>query len=259
VDFETNILVKEDAPDLLRAELSSRTWKPQVIAISGVTDAYQPAERRFNLTRRCLEVLVEFRNPVLIVTKSQLVTRDIDLLKQLVEFNAAGVCISVTTLDPNVARVMEPRASIPSSRLAAIRELSAAGIPVGVLVAPVIPALNDHEIPRILTEAAAAGARFASYVMLRLPHGVKELFEEWLERHFPDRRKKVLSRIRDVRGGKLNDSEFRTRMRGEGVFADQVRALFRIASRKAGLGNEPLRLSAAAFRRPAGPQLTLFD
>ncbi|HEU4388011.1 MAG TPA: PA0069 family radical SAM protein [Blastocatellia bacterium] len=258
VDFETRILVKEDGPQLLRQELSSRKWKPQIIAISGVTDAYQPAERRFGLTRACLEVLLEFRNPVMIVTKNHLVTRDADLLSTMAAFDAAAVLVSITTLDAALAGVMEPRASAPARRLAAIEELARAGVPVGVMVAPVIPALNDHEITPIIRAAAAAGAQYAGYVMMRLPHAVKDLFESWLERNFPDRRKKVLSRVRDVRGGKLNDPRFRSRMKGEGVFAEQVRAMFHIACKKAGiLGRAPV-LSAASFRRPEGPQLTLF-
>jgi DNA repair photolyase len=259
IDFETRILVKEDGPKLLRQELESRNWTPQVIAISGVTDAYQPAERRFKLTRACLQVLLEFRNPVMIVTKNHLVTRDADILRELAAFDAATVFVSITTLDPNLAGAMEPRASTPALRLAAIDELKRAGVPVGVMAAPVIPGLNDHEIAGIIKEAAAAGAQYAGYVMMRLPHGVKELFEDWLERNYPARFKKVLNRVRDVRGGNLNDPRFRSRMKGEGVFAEQVRAMFHIASKKAGIAGRFPTLSTASFRRPAGPQLILFD
>jgi DNA repair photolyase len=259
LDFETKILVKEDAPELLRRELSSPGWRPQTIAISGVTDPYQPIERRFELTRRCLEVLLEFRNPAVIITKNHLVTRDIELLARLAEHNAIGVCLSVTTLDPDLARVMEPRTSTPAKRLQAIRALAEAGVPVGVMVGPVIPALTDHEIPSIISEAVRAGAGFAGYNMVRLPYAVKHLFEEWLENHFPARKKKVLNRIRDVRGGKLNDPRFKSRMRGEGIFAEQVKALFQIAVRRAGIEGGAPRPSTAAFRKPGARQLSLFD
>ncbi|HEY8483936.1 MAG TPA: PA0069 family radical SAM protein [Longimicrobiales bacterium] len=260
LDFETRILVKEDAPELLRRELASPRWEPRVIAISGVTDPYQPAERRFELTRRCLAVLAEFRNPAMIVTKNYLVTRDIDLLQELARHRAVMVFISVTTLDPKLQRVLEPRASIPARRLAAIEALARAGIPVGVMVAPVIPGLTDHEIPRILEAAAAAGARHARYMALRLPLAVKDVFLAWLELHYPERKEKVLNRIRSIRGGKLNESRFGVRMRGEGPWALQLRELFRAGCRKAGLNQEKVELSTAAFRRPdPGGQLGLFD
>ena len=258
LDFETKILVKEDAPELLRAELASPKWQPKVVAISGVTDAYQPIERKLQLTRRCLEVLAEFRNPVVIVTKNQLVTRDIDFLKELASFDAAAVCVSVTTLDADLARVMEPRTSTPTNRLEAIHALAEAGVPVRVLVAPTIPGLTDHEMPSIIQAAAKAGARNAGYVVVRLPHGVAELFEKWLEEHFPDRKKKVLNRIRELRGGKLNDPNFGSRMRGEGVFAEQIGSMFKLACRRAGIEGGGPELSTAAFRRPGGPQLSLF-
>jgi DNA repair photolyase len=259
LDFETRILVKEDAPELLREELASPRWQPKVVAISGVTDAYQPIERRLELTRRCLEVLAEFRNPVVIVTKNQLVTRDIDLLKELASCNAAAVCVSVTTLDAELARVMEPRTSTPANRLEAIRVLTEAGVPVRALVAPVIPGLTDHEIPSIIQAASDAGARHAGYVVVRLPHGVKELFERWLEDHFPDRKKKVLNRIRAIRSGRLNDPNFGSRMRGEGVFAEQINSMFKLACRRFGIEFGAPELSTAAFRRPPQPQLSLFE
>jgi DNA repair photolyase len=224
-----------------------------------VTDAYQPVERKLELTRRCLEVLTEARNPVCVVTKNHLVTRDADLLAELSRVHAAVVCISVTSLDPELQRIMEPRTSAPARRLEAIETLAAAGIPVRVLIGPVIPALNDHEIPSILEAAARSGARYAGYVMLRLPYGVADLFDGWLQEHFPDRRKKVLNRIRGVRGGKLNDSNFSTRMRGDGIFADQVKQMFQIACRRCAFNTSDLELSIGAFRRPEGPQLSLFD
>jgi DNA repair photolyase len=259
LDFESKIMVKEDAPALLRKELAAPRWRPCVVAVSGVTDCYQPAERRFRLTRRCLEVFAEFRNPVGVVTKNRLVTRDSDLLAELAQHEAAAVFLSVTTLDAELAGNLEPRATRPQGRLAAIRELTAAGIPVGVLVAPVIPGLTDHEMPAILEAAVAAGAQFAGYVPLRLPYAVGPLFEAWLERHYPAKKEKVLSRIRELRGGRLNDSNFGSRMTGEGTYAEQIRALFTLACRKTGIaGNRP-RLSTAAFRRPGGTQRTLFE
>jgi DNA repair photolyase len=257
LDFETKILVKEDAPQLLRAELACLKWTPQVIAISGVTDAYQPIERELRLTRRCIEVLAEFRNPTLIVTKNHLVTRDRDLLGDLARDRAAGVFLSVTSLDGELQRTMEPRASAPDRRLEAIRMLAEAGVPVGVLVAPVIPGLTDHEMPAILRAAAAAGASFAGYVPLRLPYAVKDLFDRWLADHFPDRKEKVLRRIRDLRGGKLNDPRFGSRLRGQGIFAEEIARLFAIACRRAGIVDGRLELSTAAFRRPRDRQLSL--
>lgn len=257
LDFETKILVKEDAPELLRRALAAKSWTPQPIALSGVTDPYQPVERRLQLTRRCLEVLAECRNPVVVVTKNHLVTRDTDLLAALAAYGAAAVFLSVTTLDEALQRKLEPRTSPPARRLAAIEALRSAGVPVGVLVAPVIPAVNDHEIPAILAAAAGAGARYSGYVMLRLPHAVKHLFERWLEDHLPDRKDKVLNRIREIRDGRLNDPAFGSRMRGSGPYAAQVEALFALGCRRAGIGSERPQLSTAAFRRPSGGQLEL--
>ena len=259
LDFETRIMVKEDAPELLRRELSSPRWRPEVIAMSGVTDPYQPVEGKLGLTRKCLEVLAEARNPVSIVTKNHLVTRDIDLLGELAGFGAALVFLSVTTLDPKLQRVMEPRTSIPARRLDAIRELATAGIPTGVMVAPVIPGLTDHEMPAILEAAAQAGARSAGYVPLRLPFVVKDLFEQWLEQHFPDRKNKVLNRIRELRGGRLNDAQFHERMRGEGIWAAHLKQLFNTTCRRLGMNERSLALSTEAFRRiGTGPQYDLF-
>jgi DNA repair photolyase len=259
LDFETRIMVKSHVPELLRKELSSPQWKPQVIAMSGVTDCYQPIERKLKLTRRCLEVLAEFRNPVCIITKSYLVTRDIDVLSTLARYGAVSVSISVTTLNETLAPKLEPRASLPQHRLAAIEALNKAGIPVGVLVAPVIPALTDHEMPSILAAAAKAGAQFAGFTALRLPFSVSSLFEEWLAYHFPERKQKVLDRIRSIRGGRLNDPNFGSRMRGHGIFADQIGQMFQVACRKAGFERESPALSTAAFRIPPGPQMSLFD
>jgi DNA repair photolyase len=260
LDFETKILVKEDAPELLRRELLSPKWQPRVLGISGVTDAYQPIERRLGLTRRCLEVLAEFRNPVTVVTKNHLVTRDCDLLGQLARHHAALVFLSITTLEPDLCRRMEPRASHPAGRLAAIRELHHAGIRVGVMAAPIIPGLNDHEVPAILQAAAEAGATTCGYTVLRLPHGVADLFERWLTQHFPERKDKILGRVRDFRGGELNDTRFGTRMKGEGVLAKTIADLFALARQKAGLVRRLPPLSTAEFRRPnEGNRPTLFD
>jgi DNA repair photolyase len=259
LDFETKIMVKEDAPALLREALSSFQWVPQVIGMSGVTDCYQPVERKRRLTRRCLEVLAEFRNPVMVVTKNYLVIRDIDVLAELARYDCAAVTISLTTLDARLSSAMEPRTSSPARRLGAIETLSKAGIPVGFLQAPMIPGLTDCEAPAIARAAAAAGASFAGFTALRLPFAVKTLFEEWLTQHFPDRKGKILNRIRAIRGGKLNDPNFATRMRGEGIFADQMAELFRLACKKAGIREGRPALSTKHFRSPSGRQLNLFQ
>ena len=258
LDFETKILIKEDAPELLRRELLSKRWEPQVIAISGVTDPYQPIERRLKLTRRCLEVLVEFRNPVVIITKNELVTRDIDLLAALAKIDGVLVFVSVTSLDGDLTGELEPRASHPLRRLAAIEALSAAGVPAGALVAPVIPGLTDHEMPSIIKAVAKAGAVGAGFVPLRLPHGVAPLFEEWLTLHRPLQKEKILNRILSIRGGRMNDPNFGSRMRGQGAYAEQLAELFEVSCRKAGLNSSRPRLSVDSFRRPGPAQLPLF-
>jgi len=257
LDFESRILVKTRAPALLREALASPRWKPEALTLSGVTDCYQPVERRLEITRGCLAVLAEFRNPVAIITKNHLVTRDIDHLSALAAHGAAMVNLSITTLDPALARILEPRASPPSRRLAAIAELTAAGIPVRVMVSPQIPGLNDHEMPAILAEAARAGAVTAVYIPVRLPGAVAPVFEAWLETHFPGKKEKILDRIRSLRGGRLNDPEFGSRMRGSGPYAETLRAMFHIAARKAGLAKSAPELSTAAFRVPGG-QMELF-
>jgi DNA repair photolyase len=259
LDFETKIMVKHDAPELLKKELSRRNWKPQVVAMSGVTDCYQPAEKKLQLTRRCLEVLRDFRNPVVIITKNYLVTRDIDIFQELARYQCIGVSVSLTTLDPHLSAVMEPRASRPARRLAAIQRLAEAGIPVGYLQAPMIPGLTDAEAPAIAEAAARAGAAFAGYVALRLPFAVKSLFEHWLGQHFPERKEKVLNRIRAMRGGKLNDPNFSSRMCGEGVFAQQMADLFQLACKKAGIDHRRPELTTQHFRRGHSRQLALFE
>ncbi|MGA3065739.1 MAG: PA0069 family radical SAM protein [Tepidisphaeraceae bacterium] len=254
LDFETKILVKESAPALLRHELSSRKWQPQTLAISGVTDCYQPVERKLQITRKCLEVLAEFRNPVVVITKNALVRRDIDILRSLAEHQAVAVLLSITTLDAGLTRLMEPRTSVPRDRLEAIAQLAAAKIPAGVMAAPMIPGLNDHEMPAILNAAAQAGAICAGFTILRLPHAVSQIFSDWLQRHFPDRKEKILNRIRDLRGGKLNDPNFHSRMRGQGIWADQLKSIFDMSRKKAGIGRFP-QLSTASFRLPDQPDL----
>ncbi len=257
LDFETKILVKEDAPALLREELSKKSWEPKTIAISGVTDPYQPIERRLGITRGCIAVLAEFRNPVGIITKNHLVTRDVDLLAEMSEWNGTRVFLSITTLDPKLQQAMEPRTASPELRLDAVRQLTAAGVPVGVMVAPVVPGLTDHEMPSILAAAKEAGAQWAGFVLLRLPWAVAPLFEQWLEEHFPDRKDKVLNRIRSLRGGKLYDPQWGVRGRGEGFFAEQIQSLFDVACRKAGLNEKDYDLETQYFRRQTA-QASLF-
>ncbi len=257
LDFESKIMVKTNAPDLLRAELESPRWRPQTLVMSGVTDPYQPVERKLCITRGCLEVLAKFRNPVAIITKNRLVTRDVDLLRDLATHNAAAVNISVTSLDSNLQRVLEPRTSSPQARLDAIRHLRGAGVPIGVMVAPIIPGLTDHEVPKILDACAKAGAQFAAYTIVRLPWAVAPLFEHWLEEHFPDRKEKVLGRIRHLRGDRLNSSQWHRRMTGEGIFAEQIASMFAVSCRRNRMCTRP-KLSCASFQRLTAQQ-ELFD
>jgi DNA repair photolyase len=222
LDFESKIMVKLNAPDLLRAEFESPRWEPQTLVMSGVTDPYQPIERKLQLTRRCLEVVAEFRNPVAIITKNRLVTRDIDVLSDLANHSAAAVNISVTSLDPGLQRVLEPRTSSPQARLDAVAQLRAAKVPVGVMVAPIIPGLTDHEVPKILEACGKAGAQFAGYTIVRLPWAVAPLFEHWLEEHFPDRKQKVLGRIMHLRGNRLNNSKWHTRRTNSDIIQSRL-------------------------------------
>lgn len=254
LDFETQLFAKTDAPRLLRETFLRPRWKPTVLGMSGVTDPYQPVERGLRITRGCLEVLAEFRNPVAVITKNHLVTRDTDLLAELAAVDAGTVFVSITTLDESLRGDLEPRTSTAARRLDAIRRLSDAGVPTGVLVGPVIPGLTESELPDILRAAAEAGATQSSYIVLRLPYGVADLFSEWLERHVPLRKERVLNRVRSLRGGRLNDPRFGSRMRGEGVFAGEIRALYDIGVRRAGLAGRRFDLNRNAFRRP-GAQL----
>jgi DNA repair photolyase len=238
--------------------LSSPKWKPQLVALSGNTDCYQPVEKQKQLTRRCLEVLLEFRNPVVIITKNHLVSRDVDILAELARFDCIAVTLSLTTLDHKLSSLLEPRASRPARRLAAIAKLADAGVPVGYLQAPMIPGLTDSEAPAIGVAAARAGATFSGYVALRLPFAVKDLFEQWLEQHYPDKKTKILNRVREIRGGRLNDPNFKSRMRGEGIFAEQMAELFQLARKKSGIRERWPKLTTEHFRRAEKNQLSLF-
>lgn len=258
IDFETKIMVKEDAPKLLAETFQQKSGQPQVICFSGNTDCYQPIERKLQLTRRCLEVFLQYRNPVSIITKNALVTRDLDILTQLAALNLVEVTLSITSFDGELIRKMEPRTSTPHKRLETIETLAANGIPVGVNVAPIIPGLTDEEMPSILKEAAARGAKFAGYVMLRLPGAVEELFLDWLKRELPDRAPKILNRIKDMRGGELNDSRWGIRMKGEGEYAKMIKELFVLNCKKYGLNKEDIHLITEHFRREPERQLEMF-
>ena len=260
IDFESMIFVKEDAPELLTTELAKPSWKPETVALGGVTDVYQPIERRLEITRRCLQVFADARHPCGLVTKNHLVVRDADVFQELARYRLGRVFVSLTTLDPDLARKMEPRASTPAKRIEAMRVLAKAGVQVGVMTAPLILGLNDHELPSLLEAAADAGAVSAGYVPLRLPHQLGPLFEDWLGRHYPDRKEKVLNQIRAVRGGALNDPRFGSRMRGTGIFAEHLAQLFALTCRKLGLNRDRLGngMSGEHFRRPlAGGQMRL--
>ncbi len=260
LDFETKLFAKFDAARLLEAELAKPSYTPDVIALGTNTDPYQPVERRFGITRSILEVLARARHPVTIVTKAQLVTRDLDILAPMAREGLVKVFVSVTTLEPALARKLEPRASRPALRLETIRRLAQAGVPTGVLAAPMIPALNDGEMDAILEAASEAGAEAAGYILLRLPLEIKDLFIEWLEAHFPDRKAHVLSLLRDMRGGGLYQSAWGKRMRGGGVYADLLARRFELACKRLHLNERDRPLDTTRFRRPVmpGDQLALF-
>ena len=258
LDFETRLFAKPDAPALLRAELSKASYSVSPIAMGTNTDPYQPIERDWKITRRCIEILAECRHPLFITTKSDRVLRDLDLLTEMARDRLVAVMISVTTLDPKVARTLEPRAAHPLRRVEAIRQLAAAGVPVVASISPIIPAITDHEIEAIVETTAAAGARDATFIPVRLPFEVAPLFRAWLEEHYPDRARKVMGIIRDIREGRDNDPNFSTRMRGQGVWADLIRTRFIKARKRAGFSGERLTLRTDLFRPPAGPQLQLF-
>ena len=259
LDFESRLFAKPDAPALLRAELAKRGYVAQPIAFGTNTDPYQPIEAEWRITRGCIEVLAETSHPLTITTKSDRVVRDIDLLAPMAAKGLAAVAMSVTSLDPKVAMTVEPRAPTPERRLAAVRTLVAAGIPVHVSIAPVIPAITDHEIEHLIERAAEAGARSVSFIPVRLPWEVAPLFKAWLDEHFPDRAAKVMAIIGEIRGGRENDPAFFTRMRGQGPWADLLRTRFQIACRKHGLNQERIVLRSDLFRPPVGPQGELFQ
>jgi len=260
LDFETRLYAKRNAADLLRKELSNPSYTPRLIALGANTDPYQPVERRLRITASILAVMEEFNHPVAITTKSASVTQDIDVLARMAGKNLVRVFMSVGSLDRTIARTLEPRASTPGARLDAIRTLSGAGIPTGVIVAPVIPALNDHDMEKILFTAKEAGARNAAYVLLRLPLEIADLFREWLAAHHPLKEAHVMNLVRQMRGGKIYDSDFKTRMKGTGVFADLLEQRFKRACAKAGLNQTRHPLDTTLFSRPPAdrPQLTLF-
>jgi DNA repair photolyase len=261
LDFESKLFVKPDAPALLERELSAPGYQPRTIAIGTNTDPYQPIERQYQVMRGILEVLERAGHPVGIVTKSALILRDLDILARLAERNLVKVAISVTTLDLKLARTMEPRAATPGRRLEALRQLSAAGVAASVMVAPIIPAINDADIERILDAAALAGVKGAGYVLLRLPLEVRDLFVEWLKANYPDRAQHVMKLIRDMRGGKDYDSTFGRRMKGSGPYAWMIGRRFETACEKLGLNKDKAALTTAQFAppRPRAQQLSLFE
>jgi len=258
LDFESKIVVKYEAPVLLRKELAKKSWQPQTLVMSGVTDPYQPIEKELKITRGCVEVLAECNHPLAVITKNYLVTRDIDLFKTLAKKNTIRVIISVTSLDKSITETMEPRTSRPQKRLQAIRELSEAGIPVQVNIAPIIPGLTDDEMVPIMEAVAEAGARWVSIVNLRLPLAVKDLFIKWLEDHHPNRKEKVLNRLRSMKQGKLNRCDFGERFRVEGPYAEQLKQLVEINASRLGLNQERTSLNPQNFKRPQTDQLRLF-
>jgi DNA repair photolyase len=259
LDFETKLYWKPDAPALLEAELRDPKYRAATLALGANTDPYQPIERERKLTRRILEVLADYSHPVGIVTKSNLILRDLDILAPMAAEGIIRVAISVTTLDRTLVRRMEPRAPTPARRLEAVRELAAAGVPVTVLAAPILPALNDHEIEKILEAVAQAGAGAAGYVLLRLPLEIKDLFADWLAEHYPDRAERVMSLMRQTRGGKLYQAEWGKRQSGTGPYADQIAKRFRLACKRHGLHHGHPPIDESRFRRPprAGDQMSL--
>ena len=262
LDFETRLFAKPNGPELLEQAMRKRGYEPKPITLGANTDAYQPIERTYEITRKMLALLLEYRNPVAIITKSALVLRDLDLLKAMAELKLVNVIISITTLDPHLARIMEPRAAAPHRRLEVIERLREASVPVQVNAAPMIPAINDMELEAILEASARAGAEAAAYIMVRLPYEVKDLFKDWLASHFPDRAEHVMSLIRQTRDGKEYQADFQQRMRGTGAYAQLMRSRFKVACSRLGLTGERLsNLETGFFRKPVrvGEQLSLFD
>jgi len=259
VDFESKIMVKRDAAALLDYEFEKISWKPQTIMLSGNTDCYQPVERKLQLTRELLKVFLKFRNPVAVITKNALIQRDVDILRQLAELELVSVTISITTLNRNLSRKLEPRTSVPKKRIETIELMAKNNIPVGINLAPIIPGLNDEEIPSILKAASFAGAIWAGNVMLRLPYKIKELFIEWLHRNYPEKAFKIINRIKDTRGGKLSETEFGKRLSGEGEIAEAIHKLFKINCEKYGLNKRKVKLITKNFKRHQNAQMDLFS
>ncbi|OKL40512.1 PA0069 family radical SAM protein [Pontibacter flavimaris] len=258
LDFERKIIVKENAPEVLARQLESPAWQVMPIMLAGNTDCYQPIEAKKRLTRRILEVLLQYRHPVSMITKNALILRDLDLLRELNKYDLVHVSISITTLDEKLRQKLEPRTASASRRLDVVRQLSDAGIPVNVMTAPIIPGLNDSEIPALVKAAADAGASNAAYTMVRLNGSIGPIFEDWIQQAFPDRAQKVLSQIADCHGGQLNDSRFGVRMRGEGKFADLISKLFRVSMQKYMAGRSMKPYNYSHFCQRKGKQLGLF-
>ncbi len=258
LDFETKIMIKEDAPAFLEEAFKKKSWQPQMISLSGNTDCYQPIERKLQITRNILKVFLKYRNPVGIITKNSLITRDIDILKELAALNLVGTLISITSLDDTLIQKMEPRTSLPSKRLEAIRLLAENGIPVGVNVAPIIPGLNDEEIPNILKQAVTHGATSAGFMIVRLPGPLKPLFLDWLKKALPEREGKIINRIRDARDGELSDPRFGSRMKGKGEIARTIKQLFSLHCKKLGLNKTHSHVSVEHFIREHHRQINMF-
>jgi DNA repair photolyase len=258
LDFETKIMVKEYAHLLLEKQFRKKSYKPDVVIFSGNTDCYQPVERKLQLTRKALQVCLEFRNPVSLITKNQLVQRDIDILSEMASINLINVTLSLTTLDKKLASSMEPRSASPEMRLKTLEALAKNNIPCGVNLAPIIPGLTDEEIPELLKKATDAGGTSAGYIMLRLPLEVKDIFLPWLQNEYPDRYNKVVNKVTEMNNGRLYNSEFGKRFKGEGEYADFIRSLFNINCRKYGLNQEENSLDISNFTIPGKDQLSLF-
>ena len=250
IDFESKIMVKHDAPVLLRKAFDNKKWIPQSIMMSGNTDCYQPAERKYKITRQILEVFLEYRNPVSILTKNALILRDLDILKELASMNLVSTLLSITSLDPMLRQKLEPRTSTSKMKLKAMEELSKAGIPTGVMVGPIIPGLNDNEVPNILKRSSEAGATRVAHTILRLPYAILPIFTDWIEKNYLEKAKRVLARVMMIRGGKMNDSNFGTRMTGTGAYADYMHQLVHALSEKYNMNQPREPLSTHLFRRP---------
>jgi DNA repair photolyase len=257
-DFESKILVKENAPELLRAAFDNKRWKVEGIMFSGNTDCYQPAERKFGITRKLLEVFLEYRHPVGMITKNSLILRDLDIIKELAAMHLISVSVSITSLDESLRQKMEPRTTTATQRLRVVEQLSNAGVPVNVMVAPIVPGLNDHEIPDIIKAAAERGAISVGYTIVRLNGAIGEIFTDWVRKTFPDRANKVLKLIQSCHGGTLNDSRWGTRMKGEGQIATTITNLFKMAKSKYMAGREWPEQDITLFKRPERGQLSLF-